>query len=43
MKKLLLFSLAAALLLARSIAGAPPRLPAGYSVETLEIPPQITL
>jgi len=42
MKKLLLYSLAAALLLANGLAAAP-KLPAGYSVETILIPPEITL
>lgn len=37
----LLILLASALLLAKSSAA--PKLPAGYSVETIEIPPQITL
>ena len=40
MKKII-FSLATALLLAKGVAA--PKLPAGYSVETIEIPPQITL
>ncbi len=41
MKKIIFTLIVTALLLAQSIAA--PKLPAGYSVETIEIPPNITL